>query len=253
MLSADIEEILRVNMSSLELGAGVDVASEGAVVDIGSVVVKEGHDGLVLGTIPLDVARLAVSVPVDVLVVLMVDRRLPGAPLAVRIGNRRVLGEDTGDGPVEQVGVVNQGLSVEGMVIKDDGPVVTETAANTSNDEPADPAVREPATNVEVLDGKLTDDSKTKNNTKLSTGCIVGPVEVGLVGGTSDHGKVLLGEPALEHIHVVKGLLGPLELTLLENVLRDTETDELTILNVVRDLGVHSSAHFVIIGVLTSY
>ena len=89
MQGAVIEEA--IVYCSLELRASVDVTPESAVVDIGTVVVEGRHDRLVLATVPLDVARLAVPVPVHVLVVLMVDRGLPRAPLAVRIGNRRVL------------------------------------------------------------------------------------------------------------------------------------------------------------------
>ena len=128
-------------MGSLELGTGVDVALEGSVVDIGAVVVKIRHGWLVHGAIPLDVPWLSVPVSVHVLVVLMVDWSLTSSPLSVRIGNGWVLGEHAADGPVEQVGVIDQSLGVEGMVIEDQGAVMAETTADTPNNEVADPAI----------------------------------------------------------------------------------------------------------------
>ena len=104
---------------SFELGAGVDVALERAVVDIGAVIVKEWHHGLVLRTVPLDVARLPQPVPVHILVVLVVDRGLASSPLAVRIRSRRTPREDTADGPVEEVWVVHQRLGVPGVIVED--------------------------------------------------------------------------------------------------------------------------------------
>ena len=91
-----------------------------------------GHDRLVHGTVPLDVAGLSHSVPVHILVVLVIDWSLASSPLAVRIGHRRVLWEDTSDGPVVKVRVVNQRLLVPGVIVEDQGTVVSETASNTS-------------------------------------------------------------------------------------------------------------------------
>eukprot|EP00353_Schmidingerella_taraikaensis_P014117 CAMPEP_0185580558 /NCGR_PEP_ID=MMETSP0434-20130131/16999_1 /TAXON_ID=626734 ORGANISM="Favella taraikaensis, Strain Fe Narragansett Bay" /NCGR_SAMPLE_ID=MMETSP0434 /ASSEMBLY_ACC=CAM_ASM_000379 /LENGTH=119 /DNA_ID=CAMNT_0028198857 /DNA_START=481 /DNA_END=840 /DNA_ORIENTATION=- len=119
------------------------------------------------------------------------------------------------------------------MIVKHDGAVVAQTTADTSHDEPADPAVGQPAAHVEVFDGQLTDEEQAEGNAKLSSGSVVSPVEVRLVGGAGDHGQIAFGEPALEHVQVVEGFGSPLELTLLKGVLRDTEADELAILNVV--------------------
>jgi len=212
--------------------------------------VKVGHGGLVHAAVPSHVTRLPHSVPVHVLVVLMVDGSLSGSPLSVRIGHGRVLRQDAGDGPVEQVWVVDQGLGVEGMVIKDDGAVVTETAANTSDDEVADPSVGEPATDVEVLDGELADDGQAEEHAHLSAGGVASPVEVGLVRRAGDRSKIFSGEPALKDLHVVHGLRSPLELSFLKGVFGDTETDQLTVLDVVSNLGVDSSSESVIVSVL---
>ena len=205
--------------SSLKLGASVDVTLEGSVVDIGAVIVQVGHDWLVLGTVPLNVARLAHSVPVHILVVLMIDGSLSCAPFAVCIGNGWVLGEDTSDGPVEEVWVVDESLGVEGVIVKHKRAIVTKTTAYTSDDEVADPSIGQPASNIEVLDGEFANDSESEKDANLSTCGVVGPVEVGLVGRSSDHAKVVLGEPRLEDVHVVEGLGSPLELTLLKGVL----------------------------------
>ena len=214
-----------LSIGSLELRVGVDVAPEGTVVDIGAGVVHEGHGWLVHATIPLDIARSTVTVPVDVLVVLVVDWRLPGAPLAVRIRSRRVLGENARDGPVEEVRIVDEGLGIESVIIEDNGPVGTEAAADAPHNEPADPSVGKPATHIEVFDGQLADDGEAEEDTKLRTSRVVSPVEIRLVSWASDHREVIPGEPALENIHIMEGLLCPLELSLLEDVLRDTEAD----------------------------
>ena len=196
-------------------------------------IVHIGHDRLVHGTVPLDVAGLSHSVPVHILVVLVIDWSLASSPLAVRIGHRWVLRENTSDGPVEEVWMVDQRLGVEGVIVEDQGTVVSETASNTSNDEVTDPAVCEPAPHVEVLDGELTDDSEAEQYTDLSSGSIVSPVEGGLVCGSGDHAEIILREPALEHVHIMDSLGSPFELTFLKGVFRDTETDKFTILNVI--------------------
>lgn len=200
------------------MGAGVDIALECAIVDIGAVVVQVGHDWLILRTVPLNVARLAHSVPVHILVVLVIDWCLSCAPLSVRIGHGRVLGENTSDSPVEKVWIVDEGLGIEGVIVQHKGAVVTETTTDTSDDEVANPAVGQPATDIEVLDGQLTDDSEAEKHANLSSSRVVSPVEVRLVGRSSDHAQILLGEPALENVHVMECLGCPLELTLLKGV-----------------------------------
>ena len=246
----DMRRDLRVERCSLELRRGVDVTLEGTVVDICAVIVEVRHDGLVHGTVPLDISRLSVAVSVHILVVLMVDWSLTSSPLAVRIGHGRVLGKNTGDSPVEEVGVVDESLGVEGMVIENQRTVVSETTADTPDNEVTDPAVGQPASHVEVLDGELANDGEAKKDTSLSTSSIVGPVEIRLVGGSSDHAEIVSREPALQNVDIMHGLGGPLELALFKGVFRDTETDEFTILNVVTDLGVDSSSDSVIVGVL---
>ena len=169
---------LRLLLLSLELRAGVDVALEGAVVDIGAVVVQEGQDGLVHGAVPLDVPWESVSVSVHVLVVLVIDWVLSSSPLAVRIGHRWVLGQHAADGPVEQIWVVDQSLGVEGVIVEHDWAISFETTTDTPNNEVADPAVGQEAPRVEVLDWQLANHGESEKHTDLSPRRIVCPIEV---------------------------------------------------------------------------
>ena len=81
------------------------------------------------------------SVSVHILVVLMVDWSLASSPLSVRVGHGRVLWEDAGNRPVEQVWVVDQRLVVEGVIVHHQRTVIAETTSDTPNDEVADPSV----------------------------------------------------------------------------------------------------------------
>ena len=64
------------------------------------------------------------SVSVHILVVLMVDWSLASSPFSVRVGHGRVLGQDAGNRPVEQVWVVDESLVVEGVIVHHQGSVV---------------------------------------------------------------------------------------------------------------------------------
>lgn len=237
---------------SLELRAGVDVALEGAVVNIGAVVVQEGQHGLVHGSVPLNVPWESVSVSVHVLVVLMVDWSLASSPLAVRIGHRWVLGQHAAYRPVEQVWVIDQCLGVERMIVEHQGAISAETTADTPNNEVHDPAVGKQAPRVEVLDGQFTNDGETENDTNLGPGRIVCPVEVRLVSRSCDHAKIVTWEPTFQNGKVVLSLRSQFELTLFKDVLADTETDKFAILDVFRGLWIDSSPLAVIVSVLKS-
>ena len=120
---------------SLKLGNGVSVSFEGTVDDIGSVVVKVGHDRLALTSIPRHVSWLSHSVSVGGSVVLVVHRGLSGSPLSVSIGHRRVSWEHSAASPPEKVWGVHECLGVELIVIEHDGSVGEETTAETSDHE----------------------------------------------------------------------------------------------------------------------
>jgi len=182
----------------------------------------------------------------------MVDRGLSGSPLAVSIRNWRVLGKHAGDVPEEEVRVVSERLCVESMIVHDDRSVVLKTTSETSNDEVGDPGIGDPASNVEVADGELTDDGKSEEATELSARCVVGPVEVGSVNGAGNFLHSSTGEPASEDIEVLLGLGGPLRELLSKDVLGHTETDKIVVLNVVGSLGVNCSSNSIIVGVLIS-
>ena len=192
------------------------------------------------------------TVTIHVLVILVIDWSLASSPLTVRIGHGWVLGKNAADRPVEQIWVVHQSLGVEGVIVQHNGSIAAETAADTPNDEVADPAVGQPAPHVEVFDGELADDGESEEDTKLCPGGVVRPVEVRLVGGSRDHAQIVSGEPALKHGEVVLSLCSQLKLTLFQDVLTNTEADKFTILNVFRSLGVDSSPLAIIIGVLKS-
>jgi len=138
------------------LGHGIAVALESSINHICAVVVHVRHHGLAHGAVPLDVARVTVSVAVTVLVVLMEDGLLASHPLAMSIRHRGVSGKNASDVPVEQVGVVSKRLGVESMVVQNDRSVMTETTANTTDNEVHDPGVGKSYTHVEVLNWEFT-------------------------------------------------------------------------------------------------
>ena len=150
-----------------------------------------GHRRLVHGTVPSDVSGFTESVSVHVLVVLMVDRGLSSSPFAVCIGNWRVLGQDTADIPEEEIGVVDEGLGVHGIVVKTDRSLLGESTAQSSDHEEDNPGVGDSASNMEILDGELTDDGKTEEDSQLIATAVVGPVEIGTVDGSGNfvHGS----------------------------------------------------------------
>ena len=192
------------------------------------------------------------AVTIHVLVILVIDWSLASSPLTVRIGHGWVLGKNAADRPVEQIWVVHKSLGIEGVIVQHNGSIAAETAADTPNNEVADPTVGQPAPHVEVFDGKLTDNGEAEKDTKLGPCGVVRPVEVRLVGGSRDHAQIVSGEPALKHSEVVLSLCSQLKLTLFQDVLTNTEADKFTILNVFRSLGVDSSPLAIIIGVLKS-
>lgn len=148
--------------SSFELRGGVAVSLEGSVDDICAGVDHVWHDWLVHASIPRNVSWLSHSVSVGGSVVLVIDRVLSGSPLSVSIRDRRVLRKNLSDGPEEQIWVVNQGLSVEGMVVKNNRSVVDKTTAQASDNEEDAPCISKPASDVEVFNGELSNHKKTQ-------------------------------------------------------------------------------------------
>ena len=94
--------------------------------------------------------------------ILMEDWGLSSSPLSVCIWKRWVLWENLSDVPEEEIWVVDQCLGVEGVVIEEDR---SSSAHNTSSQslghEVYDVEVSNPASDVEVLDWKLSDSEKS--------------------------------------------------------------------------------------------
>jgi len=215
------------------LGSGVAVALESAVDDVGAVVVHVRHDGLVLRAIPSHVAGLSEPVAVHVLVGHVEHWLLSGLPLAVGVRHWGVLGQNAGHVPEEKVWVVGQGLCVKRMVVHHDGPVALEATTKSSNYEVNDPAIGQPATDIEVLNWQFTDHHETESATKLGSRCIVGPVEVGAIHGSGNFLHLALREPAAKNGKVVLCFVGPGGHPFFEIVLGETKADQFVVSNVV--------------------
>ncbi len=131
--------------------------------------------------------------------VLVVHRGLSGSPLSVSVGLRGVSGKDLCQVPVEQVRVVDQRLGVKCVVVHHNGARVAETSAETTGHEVDDPSISQPASNVEVLDGELSNEEETQEAADLRAGSVIGPVEVRAVSGTGNNAlHIVAGEPASE-------------------------------------------------------
>ena len=139
---------------------------------------------------------------------------------------------------------------MEGVVVHNNGSVVSQTTAETSDNEPHAPNVGKAASSVEIFNWEFTDNSETESNTDLSAGSIVSPVEVGTVNGSSDFVHLTAGEPRSKKGELTLGLRGPGGHRFLKSVLGHTETDKVVVLNVLSDLGVNLSSLEIIIGVL---
>lgn len=148
--------------------------------------------------------------------VLMEDRGLSGFPFSVSVRQRRILGQDLCQVPIEEVWVVDQRLRVDGVIVHHDGARGAETSAETSDDEVDNPSVGDPASHVEVLDWQLSDEEQAKKASQLGAGSVVGPVEIRAVDGTSHNAlHVAAGEPASKDGKVLLSLGSPLNLPLL--------------------------------------
>lgn len=84
------------------------------------------------------------------------------------------------------------------MIPQNQWAVITETTANTSNEEVDDPQVGEGATSVEVFDWELTNGKKTKNNSQLRSACVVCEVKVRFINWSSNFKHFSSWEPALD-------------------------------------------------------
>lgn len=157
---------------SLELGHGIAVALECSVSNVSANIYEIGHNGLIGGAIPLDIARFPIPVPVHVLVVLVEHGLLMVHPLFVDVGDGRVARQDAEQHKVGYVGVIQQRTHVPIVIVHHDRPVVFQTSAHTANQEVGDPAVHESCADVEVANWQLTDEHEAEDDAKLRASCI---------------------------------------------------------------------------------
>ena len=238
-------------MVSLKLRDRVAVSLESTIDDIGSRVHEVWHDWLVLGTVPWHVSGLSHSVPIAGPVVLMVYWVLPNSPLEMGIWNRWVLRKDSSQVPPKQVWVVVQGSLVDEVIVHGDWSLVSEASANTVTHEEVQVSPCEPASHIEVLNWKLSDSEQSQHASDLTSGGVVGPVEVRFASRSGDEiVKLVSWEPRGEDIELLLGLWGPGRQPLFDFVSRNTETDEVVVLDVVCNLVVHHSSLSIIESVL---
>lgn len=231
----------------------VAVSLESTIDDIGSSVHEVWHDWLVLGTVPRHISWLSESVPIAGPMVLMEHWVLPNSPLEVSVGHRRVLRENSSEVPPKEVWVVVQSSLVDVVVVHGDWPLEPESSSNAVTHEEVQVSPSDPASHIEVLNWKLSDGSKSEQDSDLTSGGIVGPVEVRLAGWSGDEVVHLVSwEPRREDVELLLSLWSPSWKPLLNLVSRNTETDEVVVLDVVSDLVVHHSSLSIIISVLQS-
>lgn len=228
---------------SSELWGGWAVSLEGSVDNIGTHVVQVWHHWLVHWTVPWDVSWLSHSVSVASLVVLVEDWRLSSSPLSVGIWHRWVLWENSSQVPPEHVWVVQECSGVELMVVHNDWSFVSETSTSSSWHEEEQVSVWDPASNVEILNWKLSNNGKTQKASDLSSGSIVGPVPVWLLNWSDND---VLGsaswEPGGEDVNISLSLWGPWWQPLLNFVGGQTKANKVVLLDVIGDLVIdHSS------------
>ena len=112
--------------------------------------------------------------------VLMEHWLLSRSPLSVGVWHWRVLWKNSADVPPEQVWVVQQGSGVELVVVENNWSLISQTSAESLGHEDDQVEISEPASDVEVLDWELSNDSQTKEASELSSGGVVSPVPIRL-------------------------------------------------------------------------
>lgn len=195
---------------SLECGSRVAVSPEGTVDDIGSSVHEIWHNWLILRTVPRNISWLSEPVSIAGLVVLMEDWGLSSSPLSVSVWNRWVLWQDSAEVPPEEIWVVGESSRVESVVPHDNWSLESKTSSESLGDEEHEVGVRQPASNVEILDWEFSNNCETKKASQLSSSGIVGPIPVGFLNWSDDNLiGLVLWEPGGEDINVFLGLWSP--------------------------------------------
>lgn len=73
------------------------------------------------------------------------------------------------------------------LIIKNKWSLLSETSCKSSSNKESKIAVSNPCPNIEILYGKFSDHQIAKNNSQLSSGGVISPVEIRLVGGSGNN------------------------------------------------------------------
>lgn len=150
---------------ALWVGVGLDL--EGTVDDASTLVLEEGDNGLVHGSVPREVSGGSPSVSVASAVVEMVGWLLVVFPL---LGQAVGWGESWHSG-VEQepvkVWIVTEVLHVVLIGVSKDWSSVS--SVNTSEDKPSKGEVHNDTSGVESLDWQFSQNQKSKKSSELSS------------------------------------------------------------------------------------
>lgn len=227
----------------------VGVMSEGTVDNISSGINMVWHGRLVHWSIPWNVSWLSQSVSVTILMVLVEYWLLLFSPLEMSTWKRWVSSRDTTELHPEQVWVVIE-CSVSPMMTCKTKTIALDTSSsgtqNVSYVEVCDGTSR-----IEALDWQFSDHEHSNSQSKPHF--IGEPILV--KGGSltrSDENFIVFisWEPWPQDIKFFFGLWGPRRSPFFDFVRRDTETNQIVVLDVLWNLVVHHSSLSIIIGVL---
>ena len=186
--------------------------------------------------------------------ILMIDWSLSHFPLEMHVWDWWVLWQESHQVEIEEVWVVQEDLGLMWLLVEEQRSGWEETSANTSNEEEGVVHIEDNSSGVEALDWELSNSHKTEDESSLGS---VEVVEIGSgirLEGWS--GKELLWlvswEPRFNNLKIVSSLISPFWKPLLNLMGGETETDELTILNVLWHLVVDHSSLLIIVGVLNN-
>jgi hypothetical protein len=182
--------------------------------------------------------------------VLVVDGLLEQSPLKMGFPNRRVLGNDAREIPIEEVWVVEQRLDMDVVIVVNDRASLEETSSDASANEVLDVEVGDESSGIEALNRKLTDGKHGDSSASVCEPGSLSIVDIRPVGGAHDIVQLALREPGGQDSKFLLNLGRPEHLPFLHGVLRETKANQLIVLNVGGDLGVHLASHEIIIGVL---
>ena len=119
--------------------------------------------------------------------VLMEDGSLSHSPLSMSILHRGVLWKNSGQVPIIQVRHVYQCLCMIFVIVQDKGSLMSKPSGQSSDNEVGDIEVGDPSSDVEVLNGKLSNNEEAKHSSYLGSCGVVSPVKIRLVSGSRNY------------------------------------------------------------------